>query len=67
MGFLLVGSLLGFSLSLLLWVMGGFRFVVYSQVAGWVGFFIPGLISISWFFLRLQDLGWIGGFGWGLS
>src|SRR5207302_5674603 len=33
------GSLSGFSLSLLLWVSGGFRFVVYSKAVGWVSFF----------------------------
>ena len=33
------GSLSGFSLSLLLWVSGGFRFVVYDKAVGWVSFF----------------------------
>ena len=32
---------------------------------GW--FFTPGAESASWFFLRLQELGRAGGFGWGLS
>ena len=58
-GFFEFGSLSGFSLSLLLWVSGGFRFVVYGKAVGCVSFLHQGSSLLHGFSFTFRSWGWL--------